>query len=238
MSKLDNATTYKELLLPAYPAYKSLIYLDQYYGMYDCGAIIFYDIDTLYILKSNGKVTAKREEEWLETVICIPENDQTIPGNAMIRQPNEKIFYCSVAESDMNHQKSSIAKNESIGTKMRIIMSDGTEITDLKSDQEVVDKQNENIVYIKKENIYTESIFRARLLENEDNCYISANNLDIMAFTPNKTFKIVYTETVKNERYSGTYRLSYAYHVIKLESESFMSASHHIVLKRTENPVK
>ena len=71
MSKFENNEVYKELLLPVNPLYKNLIYLDQYYGMYKKGALIYYDVDVLYILNANGKLTAKRPDEWTETTFLV-----------------------------------------------------------------------------------------------------------------------------------------------------------------------
>lgn len=236
MSRLENYTQYKELLLPANPAYRCLLYLDQYYGLYKAGATVFYDLDCLYILNTVGKVTAARENEWTETTFLIPELEQSLPGNGMVRYPNEKIFYPTISEQNINHQKASIMKNVANGSKTKIVLSDGTEIIDLKADQEFVDAQNETVTYVKKENIFTESVLKARMEENDGIVMISANNLDIDAFKPNKLFRLVYDEPLKSKLYSGVYRLSYAYHCIRLESEQFSSCSHHIILKRASLP--
>lgn len=58
-------------------------------------------------------------------------------------------------------------------------------------------------------------------------------NLDIEAFTPNKVFKLVFTETTKQEKYGKfNYRLAYAYHFIEKESTEYMVSSHRFVLKK------
>jgi hypothetical protein len=234
MSRIENTEIYKELLLPANPTYKNLLYLDQYYGLYKTGAIIYYDIDVLYILNTNGKVTAKRKGEWIESTFLIPELDNTVPGSGMIRQPGENIFYLTVAESDVNPQKTSIMKNVDSGSKVKLAFSDGTTINTISSNQSYVDTQNTSITYVKKDNKYTGDVLKARMQENETMIYISGNNLDINAFTPNKIFRIVYDEQTKYTKYKGEYRLAYAYHCIRAESEQYSSASHHVILKKTK----
>jgi hypothetical protein len=234
MSRIENTEVYKELLLPANPAYKNLLYLDQYYGLYKTGALIYYDIDVLYILNTNGKVTAKRKNEWGESTFLIPELENSIPGSGMLRQPDEKIFYLTVAEGDVNPQKTSIMKNVDVGSKLKLALSDDTTIDLITSQQSYIDNQNTSVINVKKENKYTGTMLQARLQENEAVIYISGNNLDINAFTPNKTFKIIYDEQSKNTKYKGEYRLAYAYHCIKAESESYSTASHHIILKKTK----
>ena len=234
MSRIENTEVYNELLLPANPVYKNLLYLDQYFGLYKTGAIIYYDIDVLYILNTNGKVTTKRKNEWTESSFLIPELEKSIPGSGMIRQPGENIFYLTVSEGDINPQKTSIMKNVDTGSKVKIAISDDTVINTVTSNQSYIDNQNTSITYVKKDNKYTGDILQARMQENEAMIYISGNNLDINAFTPNKTFRIIYDEQSKCTKYKGEYRLAYAYHCIKAESEQFSSASHHIVLKKTK----
>lgn len=234
MSRIENTEVYKELLLPANPTYKNLLYLDQYFGLYKTGAIIYYDIDVLYILNTNGKVTAKRKGEWIESSFLIPELEKGIPGSGMIRQPGENIFYLSVAEGDVNPQKTSIMKNVDAGSKVKLAMSDGTVINTVTSNQSYIDSPNTSISYVKKDNKYTGDVLQARMQENEAVIYISGNNLDINAFTPNKTFRIIYDEQSKYTKYKGEYRLAYAYHCIKAESEQFSTATHHIILKKTK----
>lgn len=238
MSKMENDEVYEELLIPANPAYKDLIYLDQYYGFYKKGAIIFYDVDTLYILNSNGKLTAKKPDEWTETTFLVTKIDSSVPGNGMVRKEGEKIFYVSIPEMSINPQKFSIAKNAEIGSEAKIVVTDDTTIDIADADQSYIDQRNERVVYTKKDNKYATDTIKTRMEENECVLYISGENLDINAFTPNKVFQIVFDEPLKHERYGkNKYRLAYAYHFLKIESEGYLSSSHQIVLKKTEGPV-
>jgi hypothetical protein len=239
MSKIENDETYEELLLPANPLYKNLIYLDQYYGLYEKGALIFYDIDCLYIINLNEKVTAKREEEWTEVVFLVKKINSGIPGSGMIIKEEDKTFYLSVTEMDVNVQKSSIGKNMEIGSRQRIVTIDGTTIDDQDGDQSYIDERIQNIVYIKRSNKYYPSTIKARMDENESIVYINGNNFDMAAFKPNRIYKLVYDEVSKQEKYGkNKYRLSYAYHYLKLESEGFMTSSHKLILKKIEGEVE
>ena len=237
MSKFENDEVYKELLLPANPVYKNLIYLDQYFGMYEKGALIYYDIDTLYILNTDGKVTAKREEEWTEVSFRVSALDDSSPGNGMLRVEDEEIYYPMISEMEVNPQKFSIAKNVEFGSEAKIVVTDTVDIDVHEADQSFINERNENITYIRSQNKYTGSVLQARMEENECVLYISAQNLDVSAFRPNKTFRVIFDEQTKQDRYGNNeYRLAYAYHFFKIESEEFMSSSHRIVLKKTDGP--
>lgn len=234
MSRFENDEIYEELLIPANPLYKTLIYLDQYYGFYKTGATIFYDVDTLYILNSNGHVTAKRENEWTQTTIYVTELDASTPGNGVFVRDGELTNYCSINEMNINPQKFSIANNESVGSEAKIVITDDTTVDLTDADQSYINQRNEKVIYTKRDNNkFAASIIKARMEENECVLYISGDNLDIRAFKPNKEFQVVFDETSKQQKYGTTkYRLAYAYHYLKLESENYYSSSHQIILKR------
>lgn len=234
MSRFENDEIYEELLVPANPSYKNLIYLDQYYGFYKTGAMIYYDVDTLYILNTNGKITAKQPDEWAETCFMVSAMDLATPGNGMIRREGEKRYYVSINEMDINPQNFSIQNNVNEGSEAKIVITDDIAIDIGAANQSYIDQRNERIAYTKKDdNKFTANITKARMEENECSLFITGNNFDIKAFTPNKEYQVIFNETSKQQRYGqDKYRLAYAYHYIMLESDSYMTASHRVILKK------
>ena len=234
MSKIENDTQYNELLIPANPLYKCLIYLDQYYGFYRKGAIIYYDVDTLYIINPNGKNTAKRKKEFPEVNFLINRTDEAHPGNGLTIKQKEKKYYVNLSELDIIPKKFSELKNETQGSKVKVVPIDDIKIKEKEAKQSRSTQSNEMIKYLSSANSkYTDTIITARMEENECIMYISADNLDLSIFTPNKEFKLIFTETLKQQKYGkDRYRLAYAYHFIQKESTNYMISSHRIVLKK------
>lgn len=178
MSSIENDEVYKELLVPANPAYKCLIYLDQYYGLYQDGAIIFYDLDNLYILNSNGKCTAKRPGEWSEVVFLVERMDGTFPGNGMQRKQGEEKFYANISESNVNAKKYSETTNETVGSSAKIVLTDDVEINEVSANQSTMGQSNECIKYADKDSSkYSSTIIAARMEENDCIMYINAEKL-------------------------------------------------------------
>lgn len=233
-SRFENDEIYSELLVPVNPLYKCLIYLDQYYGFYKKGAIIYYDLDTLYIINPNDKCDAKRDKEFEETTFLVTKLNSSIPGDCMVYKQGEKVHYCKVSEQSVNTKQFSILNNASQGSTAKIVSVDTTNIQVEDAEQSFIDNRNEKIMYVREnDNKFTNEIVKARMEENEVVLYISANNLDVSAFTPNKIFQVVFEETTKQEKYGkNKYRLAYAYHMIRIEGESHMSSTHRIVLKK------
>lgn len=233
ISPIENDEVYEELLVPANPSYKGLIYLDQYYGLYKKGAMIFYDVDYLYILNTRSGITARRPNEKAETVFLVSGLDSAVPGNGIIQRELESINYINVNDGNVNPKKFSIINNEQVGSEAKMVISDDITIDVLEANQSYIDQRNESIIYSRKnDNKYYADIVKARMEENECALYITGDNFDISAFTPNKMFQIVFEDTSKNKEFGNRlYRLVYAYHMIKAESD-YMVSSHMITLKK------
>lgn len=234
MSPIENNEVYYEKLVPANKAYKGLIWIDEWYGLYAKGSIIYYDTDILYIINPNGECTAKQEEEWEETTFLVTSRGNSIPGNGMVRKPEEKRFYINVPEENVNSRKLSTDMNTKYGSAAKIIIAKSTTIDTVEADQSYMNQRNETITYVtKSKGKYTASMTQARMEENEVILYINAGSVDIRAFTPNKIYKIIFEETSKQEKYGKyRYRLVYAYHYIAAESSEYMQSFHQIILKR------
>ena len=234
MSKFENDEVYKELLVPANPTYKNLIYLDQYYGFYRKGAIIYYDLDTLYIINANGELTASRQGEWTETTFVVPYLEMNTPGGGMIFREGEQIFYPTTSEMDLNPQKFSIGNNVETGSITKLIAKDSTTIDVYEADQSYIDQRNENLVFVNKEQKYAGDIIKARMEENECIFYITGEGFDVKAFSINKVFQIIFDDPIKHEKFGkNRYRLAYAYHAFKNDGFESLISTHRIVLKKT-----
>ena len=234
MSPIENDTVYDELLIPSLPAYKALLYIDEYYGLYKKGSIIFYDVDKLYILNTNGKLTAKTKDEWGETVFLVTSSYNATPGNGVVRKLEENVNYVSITEEQIAPQNPSLLKNEKIGSEAKIIISDSIEVDVESADTSAMNQRNEFIVYNKKDdNQFNGTMLKARMEENGAILYIQGENFDMNAFTPNKVFTVIFEETSKQKRYGKSYyRLAYDSHIIYADTEDYMSSQHRIVLKK------
>lgn len=234
ISKFENDEVYEELLVPALPLYKAIGYLDQYYGFYKKGAIIFYDVDVLYILNANGKMTAKRDDEWYRTTFLVTRIEGSTPGNGMVRREGEGIHYLSYPEQNVTPKRFSIINNAQLGSDTKLVITDDVDMDDLEADQSYIEQRNQTIIrQHKDDNKYSADQLNARMEEAETVLYLTGDNMDINAFCPNHEFNCVFDDQTKQDKYGvPKYRLAYCYHYIKLESEGFMSASHQVILKK------
>jgi len=235
MSPFENDKVYNELLVPAHPMFEALCYLENYYGFYKTGGMIYYDLDTLYIVNTNGKLTAKQQDEWAETTILINDHPHAAPVSGMIRRTNEKINYIQTEEQNIQINKPSIIDNNVMGSDLTMVTTDGTELVEVKADQSYTNKRYKNLIYTKKDdNQFAANILEARKEENEAVIQITATNLDIRAFAPNKVFTLIFDNEDKQEKYGKwNYRIAQAYHDLRLEGSMWTKSTHTFILKKT-----
>lgn len=231
MSPVENNNVQSELLIPSYPSYKAIVYLDQYYGLYKRGASIFYDVDTLYIINPNGKATALRDNEWPETQFLITSRMDSLPGNGMVRKQNQNVFYLNVPEEGISPQNLSEAKSAKYGSTIQLITMD-----DVKVETTKVNESNNGNVYRayqnSTDNIYASDIIKSRMEENEAIMYITGNNYDINAFTLNKVYRLTFENTDKQLKFGkNVYRIAFANHRL-VQQGDYMKSLHQIALKK------
>lgn len=228
MSPIENSNVYSELIMPSYKAYEALVYLDQYYGLYKAGASIFYDADGLYIINANGKSTATRKKEWPETNFLISPKSNSNPGNGMVYRQKEKTYYINIPEDNVQPNKPSDTTKMTYGDSIQIVTTDDVKV------ETVGNSSNSQITYMKStDNQFASSIIEARMNENDGVMYINGDGFDLNAFSLNKTFKLTYEDPGKQKKYGNArYRIAFAYHGLKVQTDKYMKSTHYIVLKR------
>lgn len=233
MTRLDNQTTYSNFCVRSFPFATALAYLDTTYGFYTCGAQIYYDVDKLYILKANGKMTAKVKDEWTETVFLITSRNLAVPGNGMVSKPDQKVYYINITEENITPEDTSIMSATSEGSSIQVISADTGSSQTVSGGTETIGKVEYSKFIRGKDNKYYASTAQARMEENSNVEKITVENADLRAFGLNKTIKLVFEEPEKQKKYGNNrYRLSYASHLLRIESGQYMVCRSNVVLKK------
>ena len=243
MDKFDNEEEYYELLVPCLPLYKALMYLDQYFGFYKTGAVIFYDIDTLYILNSKMEDPACEDDDETSVNILVDTENYVTPGRGMIRKQNDDKYYMSMSEKELNIMKHSRVKENDTGSDISLIVynkelddEDRSKEFNFKAELEYLGEERmKKYINIDHQNKYADTLIKAKLEENESIIYINADNTDVEAYKPNRVFKLIHAEESKEKIYKqARYRISSIEHYFKPEGDGMMSCSHKLVLKKCQ----
>lgn len=230
-SKCENDTVYDEPPIPKMKAYQAILYLDQLYGLYKQGAMVYYDVDAMYIINLCANNTARREKEWSKCTFLVSDDINTIPGGAMVRKPDDDRYYINVNSSSVKFTKPSTDNNETVGSIVNVITTDDTDMESLGVEDEVISQKNELNVYIRKDdNRFFKDILKARIEENESVVVVTCDNVDMTAFAPNKRYNFTFEDAKKQKKYGKKkYRIAFAYNMIYKDALNTMQ-SHHVMI--------
>ena len=241
MNKFQNEEEYIEMLIPENPLYRCLMYLDQYYGFYKAGAIIFYDNDQLYILDSSFKEPVGVEDEELNVTLLVDTQTNTSPIRGIVEKMDDDEHYIHISESEINATKASWINESDSGSK--IYMNTVNPESDKENEEKNVlleseiehigTKRMKRYHNIDHENKYAKESFDARLNENESVLYVNAQNVNLNFLKPNKLFKVIFDNPRKKIVHAQCkYRLAMAHSFLSIEDNSYFTSSHRFILKK------
>lgn len=203
VSPFDNTSTYNELILLPQPAIPQLKYLNNFYGFYKEGAQIFFDLNYTYILRNTAKCTAYVPNEIQTVVFCV--YDTSYGETAKIGSTTDilnKVAYIGLSSVNFTLDNLSNAANEYMGSNATIINNDGSITQASPGTGESV-----NILSVRNHNKYFTDEMSLRIKELSCVVYLNIQNVDLNLLTPNKTFRIMSTDTNITKKVSGLFRL-------------------------------
>lgn len=230
MSKLDNNTSYSELILLPIPMIEQLRYLNSMYGFYKQGAQIFLDFDTNYILRNCAKCTAYRDNEIKDVnfVVYKPSGGHTADKGSCVNG-NEGYINCGAESNRFNIDDKSKSSNVYLGNNS-LIINDEANVS------EAITNSNGsyNVITTTTHNNYIQDETRLRLKELSGVVTLTTMNIDLRLLTPNKNFKILSDDSSVATQVNAPFRLSKYIAIFGMEGNT-LSPVVTIELKKTES---
>ena len=223
MSPLQNKSIFKEILLPPLTLLNNLLYLNQQYGFYTKGALIFFDLLCMYIIESNSKCTAFIKEEYTRTVFNIKEvtnPNSFTPGSFIIEK--EKENHINITPDSINIYSNSVVADQIIGNNFIIIDPKQGTVENIKPETVQRGVGTYQVLVNNYGNEYSNNDAKTRKIENNTVINVNISDFNIDAITPNKEFIFIFDNTKINSTYSGSYRLTKRIIQFKSEGNEFI----------------
>ena len=213
MTPLDNTKTYSgvnPIILPPQDILDTLLWLDQQFGLYKTGSIIYFSHERPYILKFDGKCSAWEPKEWKKTVYLISEHHggtiEESVSSSMIR-PGEEIFYINTVYDSVNVTNNSIVKNIVTGLDTDEIIPS----SDSFNKKESTARTRNGTSYTKKNlnetmNPWINDATTALVNAHDVIMQVTVSNVNLEALWPNKEVTFVFEDTDRNSKYKGKYK--------------------------------
>lgn len=209
MSKLDNNKSLSNITIPPADTIETINYLNNQFSFYKKGMLLFFDIDTVFLIDKNYKCTAWRKNEVKITHIHVANqqsNDSQMNGYFTNKDRKQTHVFANTDRVEIRN--TNITSNQLFGNDIRIIDSKSGSTSNVSANTTSVGGTNEQILTIKAGNSYAASELQTRLEENEIICGVVLIGVDTEVVSPNKEILITYEDAKLNKQYSGNYRVS------------------------------
>lgn len=234
MSPFENTRTYGTILLPPQSIEKQLKFLNNNYGFYKKGAIVYFGLLHNYILNYKGECTAWYNKEWKETVIYVLErsNNMSFLGGAILKQ-NEERYYYNASPSAISVSSNTVSTNVIQGTDVDVVDMKNYSTTSASSGAKISGKKNSKVLFNSRSNPYLPETFAAQQKANSTVISVVLENINIESFNPNKSISLIFENTALNSKYKGIYRVATAiYNFTPTSSDYGIAAA--LVLKKVD----
>ena len=209
MSKLNNNETLSNLTIPSGNAIDAINYLNNLKSLYQKGMLLFFDIDTTFLIDKNYKCTAWRKNEIRITHIHIA-NQQSSDSqlNGYFVNKDRKQTHVFANTDRIQIKNTNITSNQIGGNNIKVIDSKAGSTQNVSANTTSVGSTNEQILTVKSGNKYAVSDLKTRLEENECICGVTLIGVDTEVVSPNKEILLTYEDSKLNKQYGGNYRVS------------------------------
>ena len=211
MSPIENSASYPELVLPPQSHDKQLLYLNNNFGLYKEGGIIYFGLFHSYILNCKAGCTAYFKKEWTENTIYVLEKTNSMVSitGALLRKDEEKYYFIANPDT-MSIENTSVSENVVGGVNAKVIDVYSQSVSTNDSNANDVNSKNDKIYFNTTSNPYMGTALAAQQKSNGLTITLSLENINIEAFNPNKKISVIFENQTQNDKYNGVYRIATA----------------------------
>ena len=209
MSKLNNNPTLTNYTIPTGNLVDTIVYLNNQKALYKKGMLLFFDIDTTYLIDKNYQCTSWRSNEVRVTHIHIANqesSDSQLNGYYINKDRKQTHVFANTDRTDIKN--TNIMSNQLSGNNIKIIDSKTGSVNNINPKTTTIGGMNEQIFTINEGNAYTISDVKTRIEENECICGVTLIGVDSEVVSPNKEILITYEDPKLNKQYGGNYRVT------------------------------
>ena len=202
MAKMDNRNSYDPLIIPEQSFIDCINFLDNWYGFYKNGSIIFFDFDAFYLLNYTSKTTTWKPGEVTEGIIFVL--DETISEEQysmqLIRQGDTK-HYVTTGHNFVDVMDTTSVQDVLGGSNIEVIDASSSSTSTGSSGG-----KNTKVMRTSQPTFET-TIYTARMKTNKKVINVALGSIDLDIISPNKKFNFVFENTKLNYTYGGWYKM-------------------------------
>ena len=204
MSTMDNHSSYSEVILLPIGLADQIRYLDNTFGFYKHGMLLFFDFDTIYLLRKCPKCTAYRKNELVDVIFHVYKmtDGKDMDKGSYITKDGKKAHIALDSESYYIDDGSETS--DSFSGANTLILNDDSSVSSATTEN----SHSFNILTTTSHNKYAAYETKLRLKENKLTVNLGVKNFDLKLLAPNKHYKILCDDSSIAKKLQHNYRLS------------------------------
>lgn len=219
----DNEEEYKQIISPPVKLKQSISFLQENYGVYNNGILLFHDFNKTYIIPKYLKEAVVEKDECKSVYILLNEKDG---NNANLNissyyDSSKNIFVINTINNVTITDNSNLNK-EIVGDSLNVI--DISNIENKNIDLEL-NSYSSNSNTIKQKNLinynnnsYIVEEYKSELQNSQININLNLINVDISYLGPNKEIVLIFENSDTENKYGGHYSINNMTYIITRES--------------------
>jgi hypothetical protein len=232
MTKLNNNPTLSNYTVPSGNLVETINYLNNQKSFYKKGMLLFFDIDTAFLIDKNSKCTSWRPNEIQITHIHVANQESSDSQlNGYYIDKDRKQTHVFANTERVNIKNTNIMSNQISGNKIKVINSKQNSTQEINPKTTSIGSTNERILTVKEDNKYVVSDLKTRIEENECISGIVLIGVDSEVVSPNKEILLTYEDSKLNKQYGGNYRVSKATTSLRKDAGELVSEIE-VILKK------
>ena len=238
MSPIENSSTYNQILIPPQSIAQNLAYLDNQFGLYKAGSLIYMGLTRGYILNYKGGCTAYESGEIKETNILIPDKGKAqTTESCMLKRKNVYNKYNILLRADDVRISNESISNSVLGGNSATVVNTNNGTIDNSSLSSSTKDGSTVTVTTSSDNKYISHTFAIQRAMNEVVINCSCGDIDLSSIEPNKKFNVIFEDTKLAKKYKGTYVLTGS-NILFTKSGTEFTVNVGLTLKKISNNVK
>lgn len=209
LTPLENLTVYKEVIIPPFVLTTSLRYLENQFGFYKTGAVVFFDVDCVYIIDRNKRCSAWRRGENTKTMFTVKDSmnaDKFSSGSYFDEQQSTTFINIDPKEIQMN--SGTVVRDQIDGNHLMIINGYEATTQNIRTNVRQRGDGTYKLVINKYNNEYITNTEKRKIESDTQSISIPLKDIDIDTLTPNKEFIFKFEDSKIQKVHGGPYRLT------------------------------
>lgn len=222
MSPIENKKVYPQIILQPITLLGNLLYLEEQYGFYDNGSVIYFDMNVMYILNKKSKCTAWRDKESKQCAFMIKTHsnaDSLSQGNYYDK--TKGIYYINISRGNHTSSNISVLNDQIEGNNVLVINPLTSETTKITSDTKQRGSGAYKVVFSTYDNERSISKQKVSREEIQNVHTVTFGDFDIESISPNKEFIFIFEDKSIGKEQGGSYRLCNNFIQFVKNGESF-----------------